>query len=326
MQIHIFLLNPYFTVPVNLQNPNVMARIYYTAKKIYGAPINTNYINPTIFNHIKNGTTSTKFEFSNPDVFRFVQIWRDNILYKQFYLPDSIILYDVADFNFPTEFYFVVNIDNELEVRHGLGGEKVMYQDFPQIHSAVTHPQIIEKTDRTFMALSKMIQGAPTPVPPKVPAPLPEAQRDGYRQLVQYCLPMHPKKESALQFISQLQDYKGDDIHLTTLNYVMGQLENENTQLFIRLDWKADVEDLEWKLSATLQDNFGIRLPFSLKDHSNEKTMVSTDGVWEMVEDLLLQYDLQFSFINTHSDEYILAVYHKAHENLVEKAIRLIGY
>lgn len=304
-----------------------MARIYYTAKQLCGEPIETNHITPTLFNHIKNSTTSTKFEFREPEVFRFATIWRDNIFYKQFYLPDSIILCDVADFNFPTVFYFIVNIDNKLEVRKGLGGEKVVYQDFPQIHAAISDPQIIEKIDRTLMALSKMIGGQPKPDnTPKVPVPLPAAQRDGYSQLVQYCMPMHHKKENTLKFISELQDYKGDEIHLTTLNYVMGSLENDGIQLVIRLDWKAPVEDLEWKLSDTLKDNFGITPHQSLKEQMNEKASVSDDGVWEIVEEMLSQHGLQFSFIDTGSDEYILAVYPAAQENIVENNIRLIGY
>lgn len=304
-----------------------MARIYYSAKCLAGAPIDTNHINPTLFNHIKNDTTSTKFEFRESGIFRFAKIWRDNIFYKQFYLPDSIILYDVADFHFPTEFYFVVSIDNELEVRKGLGGEKVVYQDFPQIHEAVSDPQIIEKIDRTLMALSKIILGHPKPDNiPKVLAPLPEVQRAGYHQLVQHCMPLHDRKENTLKFISELRDYKGDAIHLTTLNYVMGSLENEGIQLIMRLDWKATVEDLEWRLSGTMKDNFGITPGHSLKERISEETMVSTDGVWEIVEEMLSYYGLQFSFIDTHSDEYILAVYQKEHENMVENSIRQMGY
>lgn len=106
----------------------------------------------------------------------------------------------------------------------------------------------------------------------------------------------------------------------------MDSLENEDIQLVIRLDWKADVEDLSWKLSETLKDNFGINPSTSLKDRLDEKTMVSADGVWEIVEEMLSFYGLQFSFIDTHSDEYILAVYLKEHENIVENNIRRIGY
>lgn len=304
-----------------------MPRIYYTAKQLCGHPIETTHITPTLFNRIKNSTTSTKFELRDPGVFRFAMIWRDNIFYKQFYLPDSIIFYDVADFNFPTTFYFVVNIDNELEVRMGLGGEKVGYQDFPQIHDAISDPQVIEKIDRTLAMLSKMIGEQPQPDnKPKVPTPLPAVQRDSYRQLVQYCMPLHAKKEYILKFISELQDYTGDEIHLTTLNYVMGSLENEGIQLVIRLDWKAPIEDLEWKLSDTLKDNFAIIPSHSLKEQMNEKAIVSSDGVWEIVEEVLLLHCLQFSFIDTRSDEYILAIYPKEHESMVKSNIRLIGY
>jgi hypothetical protein len=142
-----------------------MARIYYKDEKIYGEPIETSIINLKNFKTLienKNNIPQTKFELKKDEDdsnFRFLHISNDGIYYKTneatFYLPKALIFYDEYDFNFPSVFYFIALIGNELEMRCVNGGNDVKWFHIPDLHREVKDIRIIKKAESTIKAILK---------------------------------------------------------------------------------------------------------------------------------------------------------------------------
>lgn len=114
-----------------------MARIYYREEKIYGHPVETPVINlknftwlmecPKPFHSFECGPDNSG---GYSDWFKTIQISVDGKHYDSvpegnFYLPNAIIFYDRNDFVFPSLFYFIAQIGNQLEIRSAEGGEHV---------------------------------------------------------------------------------------------------------------------------------------------------------------------------------------------------------
>ncbi|MBC7756232.1 MAG: hypothetical protein H7Z20_06260 [Bdellovibrio sp.] len=81
--------------------------------------------------------------------FKFVQFSHDGIHYKardgDFYLPKAIIFYDALDYNFPTAFYFIAQIGQQLEIRFVKGGADAQWFHVAEMHQAVFDQEVISK-------------------------------------------------------------------------------------------------------------------------------------------------------------------------------------
>lgn len=138
-----------------------MARVYYKEEKIYGSPVETSIINlknlKILFENKKN-IPHAKFEFEKDEDdshFRFLHISNDGLHYKNidegaFYLPKALIFYDVDDFNFPSIFYFIALIGNDMEIRYVKGGSETKWFHIAQLHEEVKDINIIKKIEMTI--------------------------------------------------------------------------------------------------------------------------------------------------------------------------------
>lgn len=138
-----------------------MARIYYNEEKIYGNPIETAVINVRNFQILienKNRVPRSRFELEKTsNNFRFFQISNDGIYYDttegSFYLPKALIFWDIDDNVFPSEFYFISLINNQLETRFVKSEKEIKWFDIPELHKGINDPKIIEKMELTFEAI-----------------------------------------------------------------------------------------------------------------------------------------------------------------------------
>jgi hypothetical protein len=145
------------------QQEFAMARIYYKEEKLYGSPVETSIINlknfKTLIENRKN-IPQTKFELKkekDDGSFRFFHASNDGIYYKSgkgtFYLPKALMFYDADDFVFPSTFYFIALIGNELEIRYVNGGSGIEWFHIPELHKEVKDTKIIKKMESTIEAM-----------------------------------------------------------------------------------------------------------------------------------------------------------------------------
>ncbi len=158
-------------------------------------------------------------------------------------------------------------------------------------------------------------------------AALPELNKEekqSYIELSKLCC--SPKVQKKLvPFFENLKDFSTDeDGYMTTLNYVMKFLEDNNYDFITRLDWKESVEELEFYVKSGLKNNHN-GLEIDLPEYDGNKT-VSDDNIFESFNQCLRKYHLQLGFIDTESDEYVFIIHKTSDKIKVEKLINTIGY
>lgn len=325
-----------------------MPRIYYKEEKIAGQAIENKFINLALFDYMFDNTDSRIFNYSElsnsylvnfqgagNQKFKKIELRKDGIYYNsakgKLYLPKAIIFYDEKDFNFPSEFYFIAKVGNEIELRKCKGGNDVEWFHIPELHEAVDDPGIILKTENTLRKLKIFVETFPkaavkaTSKTDHQPS-LSDGQRAAYRELTDLCVYDKQDNLKVQKMIDTLENYDGDDEYFTTLNYFMDLLDDEDIRFIMRMDLSAGVEDLEWLLNSCLKNypDTTVRLPIAA--NYDDETSVSANGVLEDFDKPLREKGLQFGFIDTKSDEYI-AVLHKIEDkNSVKKAVKSIGY
>ncbi len=149
-------------------------------------------------------------------------------------------------------------------------------------------------------------------------------EKKGYTELTKLCCSIETQK-ILLPFLENLKDFSNEEEYLSTLNYVIDYL-NENDLFFIMsLDWKQDIETLEFEIKNALKNNFGLEtnLP-NIDDY--EKKSVSFDNVFEDFDKPLREIKFQMGFIDTQSDEYVIVIHKIEDKEKVIKAIHQIGY
>ena len=159
-----------------------MARIYYKEEKIYGQPIETSIINLKNFNFLMQcpkpkGIIEFPLKFSDCfkliNKFRFTCFSNDGISYNSsegnFYLPKAIIFYDVDDFTFPTIFYFIVQIGEQLEIRCVKGGKNIKWFQVADLHQPITDNTIIKRIELTLKSILADLVNYKEPDKPKTP-------------------------------------------------------------------------------------------------------------------------------------------------------------
>lgn len=153
-------------------------RIYYHEEKLQGNPIETAQINLEVFNYIIQNALSGnfvvperskmvlvngEFDFVDIDQFKYATVRKDGISYTtdegSFYLPEAVIFFDNSDYNpYPSEFYFVAKIKDQLELCHCSGGEGIKWYQLPDRYDGVADSSIIEKTNNTISVLRDFIE------------------------------------------------------------------------------------------------------------------------------------------------------------------------
>jgi len=324
-----------------------MARIYYHEAQIAGQAFESEFINIRMIDHILSNSDSRLFKYdelskssvvglqqTERETFRFVELRNDGIFYKssrgELYLPSAILFYDIKDFNFPSEFYFIPKIGNEVEIRKCNGGEDVEWLHFPELHEAVDDTAIIAKMENTLREIKDLLEimpkGKNTQKAETVRPDLSESQKNAFKELTDLCVYNQPNRSKIHGFIDNLKDYENDDEYLTTLNFVMDYLDDEEITFIMRLDWKAGVEDLEWQLSSNLSSNYNISADLPKAGNYPENTSVSQDRVFKDFDRVLRKNGLQLGFIDTDSDEYIVLLHKIQDKGHIEKVVLNIGY
>ncbi len=155
-----------------------MARIYYREEKIYGHAIETPVINLKNFTWLMECPKPFRSFEVGPDAsggysdwFKTIQISVDGKHYNSvpegyFYLPNAIIFYDRNDFVFPSLFYFIAQIGNQLEIRSAEGGEYVKWHHIADLHRPVDDASIILKIENSLIGFLKEYK---EPEKPKAP-------------------------------------------------------------------------------------------------------------------------------------------------------------
>ncbi len=152
-----------------------------------------------------------------------------------------------------------------------------------------------------------------------------ESEKQGYITLAKLCLAPH-KRDEFLTFCETLRDISSEENDMTRLDYVMEHCKDQNLYFIISLDWKSEIENLEWRLWQSLRKNFNqlIALP-DLEDYG-QRASVSHEGVFADFDKPLRKVGLQMGFIDTQSDQYIIVVHKSIDKQAVADAVKLIGY
>ncbi|MFK7061043.1 hypothetical protein V3Q90_13055 [Flavobacterium oreochromis] len=335
-----------------------MARIYYYQEKLSGNAFKNNIINSELFDYIFENTSYSNFEIlptskksffrflkSTKEIFKMIQISRDGIDYKanegNFYLPKAIIFCDKNDYNFPSEFYFIAKIGDKIEIRKCKGGKEVKWFQIPDLHGEVTEKKIILKLENSLLELKKIIETTYNKqfnidnkekkeiVQRKIEEEQPlldQNQKKAYKNLIELCAPLNPKKEQIILFIEQLKKYDQNKSYYATLNCLLNFLDQNQISFILRLDWKAAIEDLKWVLELSLKQNFNLVIELPDEKSYEENVSVSFHHVFQDFEKALIKKGLQIGFINTESDEYVFIIHKILDKKEIKKVINLMGY
>lgn len=322
-----------------------MARIYYKDKALKGHPLISTVITPLAFSDILKKVGSSRFEFSPantsvfslfkrpPALFRYVLTNEDGINYDHsdfghFYLPNSIIFYDIDKHNFPNTFYFIAEIDGSIELLKATGGKKMEWFRMPERYRAVQDRKIKERIEASFVKLVNQVtaDGALLSAEERTIRPLlPVAIRDAYKELATICLARNSCKAELLNFLDNMNDYEGDEYYHTSLNFLLDHLEINRIPFIGRLDVKTEIYELESYIAVALKENFGKEIPLPTSEKFGDFS-VSLLGVFDEFSDALNQHGFQLGFINTYSDEYIILVHTLTDEEPVAACVQGIGY
>lgn len=91
------------------------------------------------------------------------------------------------------------------------------------------------------------------------------------------------------------------------------------------LDWKQEVETLEWRIESALTKNFGgsANLP-DFRTYGNKS--ISAPSVFADYDNALRRKGFQLGFIDVECDEYVIFVHRTADRDKAEDAVHRIGY
>lgn len=152
-----------------------------------------------------------------------------------------------------------------------------------------------------------------------------ETEKKGYEKLCALCV--GPDNESkVLQFISSLKDYRNDIDRHTTLNVLLDFLDESDIHFIMGLDWRSEVEDLDWRIRGAMKQNFNLEIDLpKLTDYPSDAS-VSFDHVFTDFDTPLRTRGFQMSFINEGSDSYHIIVHRITDKEEIVKSVEQIGY
>ncbi|WP_179336334.1 DUF6630 family protein [Winogradskyella costae] len=144
--------------------------------------------------------------------------------------------------------------------------------------------------------------------------------KESYLNLAQACL--NEEQLSEFQsFVKTLKDYNGHWKYGTTLNFVNEFLNQKKIFLFLVLDWKAGIADLNWILNLAFEKNFNQKVELPSTDKYPERASVSYDNVFCNYKKVLNKSDFDISIIDTDSDQYVLVLHKASEKSLISESI-----
>lgn len=152
-----------------------------------------------------------------------------------------------------------------------------------------------------------------------------EAERNAYIALAKLCC-SNDTQQKLMPFFENLKDFSNDEDYMTTLNYVMEHGDEQEIFFLMALDWKQDIDTLEWRLENSLQQNFDVSIELPNPTNYGERASVAYDHVFEDYDKPLRENGLQMGFIDTESDEYVVFVHRCDDKEKVIKCVNGIGY
>lgn len=152
------------------------------------------------------------------------------------------------------------------------------------------------------------------------PKPISKKVKESYLNLAQASLNEEQQSEFK-SFVKNLKDYNGHWKYGTTLNFVNEFLNQQKIFLFLVLDWKAGIADLNWILNLALEKNFNQKVELPSTDNYPERASVYFDNVFCDYKKALNKSGFNISFIDTGSDQYVLVLHKSSEKNLISKSI-----
>ena len=154
---------------------------------------------------------------------------------------------------------------------------------------------------------------------------LKQIEKEGYIELSELCCSKEVQKK-VIPFLEDLKDFSNEEEYLTTLNFVMEYLDNNNIFFIMSLDWKQDVETLKWRIENSLQNNFNLFVELPDLNNYSDRTSVSFDNVFEDFDKPLRKKGKQIGFIDTKSDEYVIIIHEIIDREKIIETVSKIGY
>jgi hypothetical protein len=250
-----------------------MPQIYYKEEKIQGVPIETPVINLKNFDFLMTcprPNIPIEFPLKFLDCFklirkfRFTDITNAGFAYNtsegNYYIPKTIIFYDVYDCAFPTLFYFIAKIDKQLEIRLVRGGKAVEWFQIPDLQEPVTDNTIIKRIELTLENVLAYLENYKEPDKPK--ATKIQGVTLDLKLMEQFLIQLneqdcHAKKivemaESPSDYFDsnekQLLEYQIFDASQNMYLLYLVSLLEENKRM-VTVDWKAEYSDVLYVLN-----------------------------------------------------------------------------
>ena len=328
-------------------------RIYYRQKKLLGQALETKRINVATFdfilknadNRIQKSSPRSELVFQDGDMvsvwieqFNCITLSDDGISYTDkekgsVYLPKAIVFYDVPDYRRPSSFYFLAQINDEVELCHARGGDDCPWYDFPNRISVVEDPAIIKKVEKTLDGLKDRIAYA---VEQKTQRRRAQLEREAaraklspevkaaYLDLLGICMPESGRKDAVRGIIDGLKDYETDG-RGETFRRLLQLVNNDVIPFFIVIDWKTSIGELGAWVRDGVEENFGQAVEFLKDGESGEDLIVSDEAGFPAFAAKLEEIGLQFSFADTGNDEYVFIVHPQKDLNTVKQAFGVLG-
>ena len=149
--------------------------------------------------------------------------------------------------------------------------------------------------------------------------------RKGYETLIGCCLEP-ARRTDLLQFTEVLFEEEGELEAADALERFMSYLDNEGVHLLMGLDWKAQVQDLQWAITSALKMNYGASIELPSASNYPRSASVSTEGVFTDYDKAIRAEGFEMSFVATDSDMYVVVVHKSADRKTVGEAIELMGF
>lgn len=156
-----------------------MPRIYYRNNKIYGKPFKNEIITSELFDKIiQKGSFIPQdslliFELpqkssilpwkKNDKSFKYAVIWNNEQShttneYGTFFMPKAIVFFDEKDAYFPSDYYFIVNIDNQLEISYCRAGAGTAWFQQSDLRKEVTETKLIKRFQKSVLELYEVLE------------------------------------------------------------------------------------------------------------------------------------------------------------------------
>ncbi|MFV0345923.1 MAG: hypothetical protein ACK5IQ_06705 [Bacteroidales bacterium] len=329
-----------------------MARIYCREEKLCGQAFEDYYINTDLFDFIFENSNINRFQLqdkkntsffglikSKKKLFKNVHLLDDGIHYEaregSFFLPPAIIFFDLDDYAFPSEYYFIAKVGNEIELLKCNAGEHVKWFQTPELYKEVNDTEVVSKIANSLAEIKRLVEtvynkkhdaerkNRELEEQQKIEAKRPtlnDIQKKAFQELTELCANGSPNKESILAFIETLKDYDDD----SALHYFIEFLEKNNVSFIMRLDWKAEPETLEWMINSVIEENYKLKIVLPNPQNFDDSSTVSDEGIFEVYDKVLRENKLQLGFVDTQADEYIAMVHRTQDQEKIRKIINVI--